>query len=89
VTNPAAVEWFKGYARKALDMGMSGWMCDFGEWLPYDAVMYDGSTGATAHNLYTTRWHAINREVLDEKFPDGDYALLTRSGIHSSRRSRR
>ncbi|MFA6451162.1 MAG: TIM-barrel domain-containing protein, partial [bacterium] len=80
VTNPDAVEWFKGFARKATDMGMSGWMCDFGEWLPYDAVLYDGTTGAALHNLYTTRWHRINREVLNEKYPDGDYALLTRSG---------
>lgn len=80
VTNPAAVDWFKGFARTAADMGMSGWMCDFGEWLPYDAVLFNGSTGAEMHNLYTTKWHQINLEVLKEKYPDGDYALLTRSG---------
>lgn len=79
VTNPEAVEWFKGFARKALDMGMKGWMCDFGEWLPYDAVAAGGS-GAELHNLYATIWHKINRDALEGAYPDGDFAILTRSG---------
>ncbi len=80
VTNPDAVAWFKTFARTAVEMGMYGWMCDFGEWLPYDAVMYDGITGAAAHNTYATTWHRINREVLEERYVGGEYALLTRSG---------
>jgi alpha-glucosidase len=78
MTNPDAVEWFKGYARKAVDMGLDGWMSDFGEWLPWDAVLHEG-TGAMVHNLYPTLWHKASREVLDEKLP-GDYILFTRSG---------
>ncbi len=80
VTNPAAVEYFKGYARRAVEMGMSGWMCDFGEWLPFDAVLHDGYAPAF-HNLYPTAWHRINREVLDQAYPDGDYVMFTRSGF--------
>lgn len=80
VTNPDAVAYFKDYARHAVAMGQKGWMCDFGEWLPYDAVAR-GGTGRALHNAYATAWHRINREVLDEAFPDGDYIMLTRSGF--------
>ena len=79
VTNPEAVEWFKGYARKAIAMGQKGWMCDYGESMPYDGTLHVGD-GRSFHNLYPTAWHRINREVLEEAFPDGDYILLTRSG---------
>ena len=79
VSNPEACEWFKGYARTAVDLGISGWMADFGEWLPYDAVI-QGGVAPVLHNLYPTTWHRINREVLDEKYPDGDYVMITRSG---------
>ncbi len=79
LTNPEAVEWFKHWARKAVDLGLDGWMSDFGEWLPWDAVLYEGEA-AYEHNLYPTRWHQASRDVLDEKRPDGDYILLTRSG---------
>jgi alpha-glucosidase len=79
-TNPDAVEYFKGFARKAIAMGQKGWMCDYGEALPYDAVLANGR-GQDFHNLYPTDWHRINREALEEAYPDGDFILLTRSGF--------
>jgi alpha-glucosidase len=79
VTNPGAAEYFKGYAKAATDMGISGWMADFGEWLPYDARLHDGDA-RLFHNLYATQWHRINREALEEAYPDGDFVMLTRSG---------
>lgn len=83
VFNPDAVKWFQGYAKKAVDMGQSGWMCDFGEWMPYDSVAgAEGQfSGRSKHNLYPTEWHRINREVLEQAHPDGDFVLLTRSGF--------
>ena len=80
VSNPAAVDWFKGYARAAVDLGMSGWMADFGEWLPYNSAIAEESA-PSFHNQYATAWHRINREVLDETYPGGDYVMLTRSGF--------
>ena len=79
VTNPDAVAWYQGFARAATDMGMRGWMADFGEWLPFDGQIHSGSAAAE-HNLYPTRWHQANREVLEEAYPNGDFVLLTRSG---------
>lgn len=80
VTNPEAVEYFKDYARKATAMGQKGWMADFGEWLPFDSIIAEGDA-REFHNKYATEWHRINREVLDEAYPDGDYAMITRSGF--------
>ena len=80
LTNSRAVEWYQSFARAAVEQGQDGWMQDFGEWLPTDAVLHDGRIGAAVHNLYPTLWHAAARAVLDETRPDGDYVLLTRSG---------
>lgn len=78
VTHPEAGAWFQGFARAATDLGMKGWMADFGEWLPWDAVLAQGQA-PEVHNLYPTAWHRLNREVLQEAWGD-DFVLLTRSG---------
>ncbi|MDP8224842.1 MAG: alpha-glucosidase [Candidatus Lernaella stagnicola] len=79
LTDPGAVAYFKHYARRAVDLGMKGWMCDFGEWLPYNAALHEGDA-AWYHNRYPSQWHRINREVLEQAYPDGDFAIFTRSG---------
>lgn len=80
VSNPQAGDWFKTYARVAIDYGMSGWMADFGEWLPFDAAIANGDA-ASLHNLYPTLWHKLNRDALDEAIANEDYVMLTRSGF--------
>jgi alpha-glucosidase len=46
LTNPAAVEWMKGIIinQSVEEAGSSGWMCDFGEYLPFDAVLHSVSS---------------------------------------------
>ncbi len=77
----AAQDWFKGYAKTALDMGQDGWMADYGEWLPVKAKMSDGKLGDEAHNLYPVMWQKVNREAFDKARPDGDYVFFVRSGF--------
>jgi len=79
LSNPDAVEYFKGFARIARDMGISGWMSDFGEWLPYDAVLHAGNA-PESHNMYPTAWHKASLDVLQETDSVSDFILLTRSG---------
>ena len=45
LTNPAAVEWMKGIIvnQSIAEAHSSGWMCDFGEYLPFDAVLHSVS----------------------------------------------
>lgn len=82
LTRPAAREYVKAELRgMAESIGMDGWMSDFGEWLPIDAVYADGSDPVVNHDRYPIEWHRLSREVLDEVHPDGDYAVFARSGF--------
>jgi alpha-glucosidase len=81
LTNPAAVEWLRGYQLEAARIGLDGWMADYAEWVPYDAVMHDGRTGAEVHNEYPLLWQAANLAHLEEGHPDGDYTFFARSGF--------
>ncbi len=82
VTNPEAVEWFtESFLKPAVEeYGVSGWMHDFGEYTPPDAIFHNGKTGDEMHNRYSTQWIKIAREYLDRAKPDGDYILFPRSG---------
>ncbi len=73
LTNPAASDWYKNVLRESIinQAGASGWMADFGEALPYDAVLSSGETGITFHNRYPEAWAQFNRELVDS-LPEGD-----------------
>lgn len=68
LTNPAARTWMKAILREQMlrDTGVSGWMADFGEYLPFDAVLHDGSSGAEYHNKYPEEWARLNYEAVQE-----------------------
>lgn len=81
LSRPETRDWVKGYLRKALDLGFKGWMADFGEWLPHDAVLASGEPALEAHNRYPTEWAKLNAEVLKERDPSGERLLFfSRSG---------
>lgn len=63
-------EWVKSYLRKALDVGFTGWMADYGEWLPHDAVLSSGEDPLQAHNRYAREWAQLNQEVMEERAAD-------------------
>ena len=64
--------------------GASGWMNDFGEALPFDAKLYDGSDPAVWHNRYPEEWQRVNREVIDESGHGDDILFFSRSGYTKS-----
>jgi alpha-glucosidase (family GH31 glycosyl hydrolase) len=80
LSRPATAAWVEGYLRKAAELGFDGWMADFAEWLPVEAKLADGSTGAEAHNLYPVLWQRLHRRLWDRLRPDGDYVFFVRSG---------
>lgn len=43
LTHPKTGTWFKQILGEMADDGVRGWMADFGEGLPVDAVLYSGS----------------------------------------------
>jgi alpha-glucosidase len=80
LTNPATRTYIQGFLRTLVtDYGIDGWMADFGEWLPTDAILHEGDA-RLVHNLYPAMWHETSRAVFDELRPDGDWVVFTRSG---------
>ncbi len=80
LSNPASQKWILSYFSKAESLGVDGWMADFGEWLPYDSVLYDGSHGEMMHNQYPKMWQKLNHDFWSDARADGDYLYFTRSG---------
>lgn len=80
LTNPDAVRYVKDVLikRNMLELGMSGWMADFGEYLPSDCVLHDGDP-KKLHNLWPVMWAKLNREAIEEYGKDGVF-FFTRSG---------
>ena len=56
-TNPGACDWFAAriLCGNMLDLGLSGWMADFGEYLPIDARLANGDA-KLLHNAWPTLW---------------------------------
>lgn len=64
LSNPDAANWAAGKMKAAIALGADGWMGDFAEWLPTDAVTAAGS-GLDQHNRYPVLWQAAQRLALD------------------------
>ena len=86
LTDPEAFAWYKGVIRTNLiGMGFRGWMADFGEYLPADAVCRGGS-GLELHNAWPALWARSNREAVEEAGMLGDCVFFMRSGAAGSQR---
>ena len=81
LTNPDAVLWLKDKIRtNMIEFGLSGWMADFGEYLPTDCVLFSGEDPELVHNTWPARWARLNREVLEENGKLGEIMFFTRAG---------
>ena len=80
LANPEARAWAKEFLVAAVEMGQDGWMCDFAEWMPFDAQVGDGMTGQDLHNAYPLLWHELNMEALNEVAGVGNGLCFGRSG---------
>ncbi len=81
-TNPAAAEWFaeRVIGREMLDFGLSGWMADFGEYLPIDVRLFDGTDGMLAHNAWPTLWAEVNARAVASRGQTGEALFFMRAG---------
>ncbi len=85
LTNPETRTWFAAVLRdEVLGVGASGWMADFGEALPFDAVLASGEPASTAHNRYPEDWAALNRDAIATAGRSDDVVFFTRSGYTRS-----
>lgn len=84
LTHPGAREFIKKIMREQIELGVSGWMADFGEALAYDAVVASGVDPAWFHNQFTYEWAKLNREVVEETGTKGETLFFNRSGTAKS-----
>jgi alpha-glucosidase (family GH31 glycosyl hydrolase) len=82
-TKPAAVRWWQGRVRRALDLGADGFMQDFGEQVLGDMHFHDGHTGLTMHNRLPVLYHRATRRLVERyerRHPGRRIYFFTRAG---------
>ncbi|CAN7678237.1 alpha-glucosidase [Pararhizobium sp. LjRoot238] len=82
-TNPAAAEWFSEeiIGKKMLDYGLSGWMADFGEYLPIDVQLSNGIDAKLMHNRWPTLWAEVNANAVTSRGMSGEALFFMRAGF--------
>ena len=87
-TNPEAKAWFEEsvIGRNMIDFGLSGWMADFGEYLPTDIRLASGETGMTMHNAWPVLWAEVNAKAVSARGKTGEIVFFMRSGYSGSQR---
>ena len=76
-------EWFaeRILGTEMLDKGIAGWMADFGEYLPTDVRLADGSDPMEAHNRWPVLWAGVNAMALASRGKTGDALFFMRAGF--------
>ena len=81
LTNPTGFEWYKNVIKKnMIEFGLDGWMADFGEYLPTDAVVYGGKA-ETLHNKWPTFWAKCCHDAIYEEGKEKDIFIFSRAAF--------
>lgn len=75
LSQPEARAWAQERMQALLDIGFQGWMADFAEWVPPDAMLARADA-MDDHNAFPLLWQQTNAELLDGL----DATWFTRSG---------
>ena len=86
-TNSEAYNWFKDIIKKNLiEFGLSGWMADFGEYLPTDLKLHNGVSPMIEHNHWPALWAKCNYDALVETDTLGEIVYFMRAGATGSQK---
>ncbi|MFD1745622.1 alpha-glucosidase [Rhizobium helianthi] len=82
-TNPEAAAWFaeEVIGKNMLDYGLSGWMADFGEYLPIDVKLANGVDAKLMHNAWPTLWAEVNAKAVTSRGKTGEALFFMRAGF--------
>lgn len=83
LTRPDACDWFaeRVIGREMLGLGLSGWMADFGEYLPTDARLASGVDAALLHNAWPVLWAKVNADAVARAGQGGEALFFMRAGF--------
>lgn len=80
LTNPTAKKWYTEIIKKnMIEYGLSGWMADFGEYLPTDSVCYGGES-EKLHNRWPTMWAKCSYDAIKECHKEDECFYFSRAG---------
>lgn len=87
-TLPEAAQWFEDriLRREMLDKGLSGWMADFGEYLPIDLKLAKNSDPMLEHNAWPVRWAEVNARAIARSDKTGEALFFMRAGFSGVQR---
>ena len=82
-TRAATRDWFASriLGQEMLDIGIDGWMADFGEYLPTDVRLFSGIDAMEAHNLWPVLWAQVNEQALAARGRHCDALFFMRAGF--------
>jgi sulfoquinovosidase len=82
-SNPEAAAWFaeRVIGQNMLDFGLSGWMADFGEYLPIDVHLANGVDAKLMHNAWPTLWAEVNARAVRSRGKTGETLFFMRAGF--------
>lgn len=69
--------------KNMLDLGIDGYMADFGECIPIDSVLANGDA-KVLHNYWPTLWAKLNREAIDSHPRYKEVFFFNRSGYNGA-----
>ena len=88
-TNEATRTWVKTeiIQKNMLDLGVSGWMADFGEYLPTENLYLHNCIDAKLmHNAWPPLWASVNAEAVAERGLTGEIMFFMRAGFTGSQK---
>lgn len=82
-TREESCAWFaeRILGREMLDIGIDGWMADFGEYLPTDVRLASGEDPMLAHNRWPVLWAEVNDRALRSRGKRGEALFFMRAGF--------
>jgi alpha-glucosidase len=81
LSNPKTIEWLKQIIKdNMIKIGLSGWMADYGEYLPVDSIIHSGENSQYFHNKYPIIFAKANMEAIKESGKQGEIVFFTRAG---------
>lgn len=85
LSNPACVKWIEDIIVDMVQAtGAMGWMADFGEYLPFDAMLHSGELPIEVHNRYPEEWAELNRRAMRRANLEGKGLFWSRSASTKS-----
>ena len=87
-TRPESADWFaeRVIGREMLGIGMAGWMADFGEYLPTDVALADGTDAMLAHNHWPVLWAEVNAKAIAARGQAHEAIFFMRAGFSGVQR---